>query len=351
MSIGDISQDHALKKTCLKTVSRSIRRQNKRRYCEVSSSKRKRALKIRRKALLGKHILTRVILVPDHLRYYARKKIRKVIEDFFAEVDDRLKNGQQVILDFSKVERLYPCGLLILMGWVTEWTKDFPRKISAKYPKNDLVEQMLQRVAVLEQLGLPPRKQTVDHDDVKRWHYFHGKNADATPLEPFFEELKVLLGEEKQVGLGNCITEAMINVGHHAYKNGGPWWSFATISKNTIFIGLYDRGESVPATLLSKPLISDYLTAKMWFEERGDGQLITAAVGGRTRTQLPYRGKGLPEMLEFTKSSPDSELGIFSRYGYFVYDDQKLESTGRLSSLIKGTLVLWKLNLSEVKDD
>ncbi len=50
-------------------------------------------------------------------------------------------------------------------------------------------------------------------------------------------------------------------------------------------------------------------------------------------------------MLEFTKSYPDSELGIYSRHGFFRYDGQ--ESAGRLSSPIKGTLVIWMIKVRE----
>lgn len=286
--------------------------------------------------------------VPAKLRYYVQTEYRREIETFFQDVDSLLQRGKTVMLDFSKVQVLYPCGLLILMGWVDEWIRKFPNKVGGIYPEVDLVEQMLQHVEVLKKLGLSARKE-VFHDDVTRWHYFHGTNADATPIEPFMEELQMLLGVEKQLGLGNCVTEAMINVGHHAYEDNkhGRWWIFATISNGSVFIALYDRGESVPATLLAKPKVMDFLTGRMWSLGRGDSHLITAAVGGRTRTELPYRGKGLPEMLEFTKSYPNSELGIYSRNGFFRFSEQV--SSGKLKTPIKGTLVIWRLNIASIK--
>lgn len=288
--------------------------------------------------------------VPERLRYYVQTEHRRGIEIFFQDVDIHLQCGKSVILDFSKVQALFPCGLLILMGWVDEWIKNFPNKISGIYPEVDLVEQMLQQVDVLRKLGLPERRE-IFHNDVTRWHYFHGTNADATPIEPFMEELQRLLGIEKQLGLGNCVTEAMINVGHHAYQQDkhGSWWIFATISNGSVFVALYDRGESVPATLLAKPKVMDFLSGRMWSLGRGDSHLITAAVGGRTRTELPYRGKGLPEMLEFTKKFPNSELGIYSRNGFFRFSNQ--ESSGKLKTPIKGTLVIWRLNVAVKEND
>lgn len=286
------------------------------------------------------------IEVPAQLKYYSPRNYRRPVEDFFLRTERHLAAGTRVQLNFSHVERLYPCGALVLMGSVDSWIRKYPGLLSATYPRNDLVEQMLQHVEVLQKLGLPPRKEIV-HDDVTRWHYFHGRNADATPIEPFMLELQALLGEEQQVGLGNCVTEAMINVRHHAYDgdSGGPWWIFATITERRVFIALYDRGDSIPATLLAKPELADYVSGRVWSSRRGDPQLIAAAVGGRTRTKLPYRGKGLPEMLEFTKKYPNSHLGILSRHGLFRYDTD--QHTAKLSNAIAGTLVIWILDIPE----
>lgn len=327
-----------------KLIERANRQQHLQTLRELRTSGFARAKDIRDGAMTASSLMPVRKIVPTRLKYYARREYRRLVESFFEDVNSCLRQGKRVLLDFSKVEALFPCGVLILMGWVDEWVESYPGRVSANYPKVDLVEQMLQHVEVLKKLGLPSRKQ-IFHDDVTRWHYFHGNDADATPIEPFMLELKDLLGEEQQLGLGGCVTEAMINVRHHAYQGHkrAPWWIFATVAQDKVFVALYDRGESVPATLLSKPAVMDFLTAKVWSSGRADGRLITAALGGRTRTQLPYRGKGLPEMLEFTKMYPNSELGIFSRNGFFRYDDTR-ESTGILKSSIKGTLVIWMLN-------
>ena len=325
-----------------------LRRQKFARRRAIRASRKQRVRRARNRVRIAVAAIPNAIPTPPNLIYYARRQARREVEDFLEHVSSQLARGRKVCLDLKTLERLYPCGLLIFMGWIDEWTAKYPNQLTATYPEDDLVEQMLQHVGVLGKLGLTSRKK-IEHDDVKRWHYFWGRNADATPIEPFMLELQKILGEEKQLGLGNCVTEAMTNVRHHAYEGeeGGPWWIFATISKGTVFVALHDRGESVPATLLSKPSLSDFLTARMWTAGRGDGRLITAAVGGRTRTALPYRGKGLPEMLEFTRSYPNSELGIFSRRGFYRFDGQ--ESMGKLVKPIKGTLVIWMLRLGENK--
>lgn len=290
--------------------------------------------------------LVALIKVPVYVRYYAGKDQRKKFGRFLERIENHLIMGKSVFLDFTETKQLFPCGVLIVMGAVDDWVKRFPNRLSANYPTNDLVEQMLQHVGVLQKLNLSPRKK-ISHDDVTRWHYFTGMNVDATPIEPFMEQVRAVVGEEAQMGLADCVNEAMTNVCHHAYKNGGgQWWIFATISNNRIFVAMHDRGASIPATLLEKPEILDYLTGRIWRQGRADGKLISAASEGRTSTKLPHRGKGLPEMLQFAKASENGELAIYSRHGFFRFSDhEKIESIGRLTKPIVGTLIVWMLNL------
>lgn len=286
-------------------------------------------------------------VAPEHFKYYAPSQQRKELEVFFEKINHHLINNRKVKIDFSKVKQLYPCGVLVLMGWIDEWNKKYPSKITANYPADDLVEQMLCHVGVLEKLGLKKRKES-SHNDVLRWHYMHENDANAEAIENFLIELQKILGEEKQVELGGCISEAMTNVRHHAYQDGvnSPWWIFSAISEGSILIALHDRGMTIPKTVRQKPNLQEkILRLNSKDTPHADIELITAAVGGRTRTGLPYRGRGLSEMLEFTKKYKNSELGIFSNRGFFRFDGQEHQS--HLGTRLKGTLIIWQVLLSE----
>lgn len=330
------------KSTCARRAKNAIRSRIK----VMAARRRSRKSKSPRSSVQRHSVAS--ILVPVHVRYYANKDQRKEFGRFLERVEHYLVLGRKVFLDFSVTKRLFPCGVLIVMGVVDDWVQRFPSRVSANYPADDLVEQMLQHVGVLQKLGLSPRKK-ISHDDVTRWHYFTGMNVDATPVEPFMEQVRAVVGEEAQMGLADCVNEAMTNVRHHAYEKngGGRWWIFATISEKRIFVAMHDRGASIPATLLEKPEIWDYLTGRVWRQGRADGKLISAAAEGRTSTKLPYRGKGLPEMLQFTKAAANGELAIYSRRGFFRFSGrEQLESVGRLTKPITGTLIVWMLNLS-----
>ncbi len=289
-----------------------------------------------------------IINVPEQICYSLDKQRRVLLSCFFNQVEQLLKSHSKVVLNFNKTKKLYPCGVLLFLEKIDEWVEEYPNKITGTYPADELVEQMLQRLEILEKVGLPPRR-VISHTDVTRWHYFTGMKVDASQVEPFMIEVRALVGEEEQMKLADCINEAMTNVRHHAYdvRLEGRWWIFAQINENGVFVALHDRGATIPRTLLEKPAVMDYLTGKVWQMGRADGKLIAAAVGGRTSTQLPYRGKGLPEMLQFTQSATNGELAIYSRKGFFKYASRmSFETVGKLTHPIDGTLIIWMIKLA-----
>lgn len=286
---------------------------------------------------------------PERLVFHVKRRERERFERFVRSVERSLECGTGVIIDFSDIKRLYPCGLLLLMGLITEWLNLYPGRLKAKYPKDDLAEQMLQHVNVLQSLGLPARKQ-VTHNDVNRWHYLSGSNVDTGPFDGFMKQVAELAGADAQAGLYECISEAITNVKHHAYHDraGEGWWAFCTVSDRKIFVAVRDRGATIPATLLEKQTGEDRLKLRKLRGKAADPELIASAVGGRTRTRLPHRGKGLREMYAFTQRSASSELGIYSRNGYFQYipKRQRPEASGMIDQAVKGTLLIWMISLT-----
>lgn len=321
----------------------------------TSAQRLKKIHKERRRSIRSRRVRNKrpqsygavTVAVPAHLRYHGSSVTRQVFDKFVRDVSIGLAMGRAVRLDFSKTERLFPCGLLLFLGHLDCWVGKHRAQMSCTYPENDVVEQMLQSAKVFAQLGLSPRKVVADHDVVK-WHQFEGHNADATPIEPFLEEVREATGEEWQLGLGSCIVEALTNVKKHAYldKAASHWWMFATVNLEAkkIFVAMHDRGDSIPATLLAKPGLIDQVTLRK-IRRGGDCELISAAAGGRTRTRLYYRGRGLPEMVEFTERHKGNALAIYSRRGYFVMGDGgSLKATGTLNDPVDGTLLIWTLN-------
>lgn len=311
--------------------------------CKCKPNKR-----INRRSGHDSHIKT--VRVPKLLQYHVPRQTRYIFEEFTKDVEFNLNQGRSVLIDFSDTIRLYPCGLLLLMGLIESWNNSYPGKLQATYPLDDRVEQMLQQVQLLEKLGLPARK-TITHIDVTRWHYFSGVDVDAGQTDPFKLEMLNIIPEEEGLALFDCINEAMTNVKQHAYSKGneGGWWMFATVSESKIYVAIHDRGMSIPVTLLNRPTVGDIFKIRH-FRRDADGELIAAATGARTNTKLPWRGQGLPEMLEFASKYPKSGLGIYSRNGFFRYSPDNTHAHGKLDTAVNGTLVLWMVDLSREQE-
>lgn len=337
-----------------------LSQKQKERQCRLSCYRAKRLrqirahvrankIHVRRRRAQGQKYGIHNCPAPRVLAYHGSHAQRLSFDEFVDSIEASLCRGRRTCIDFRKVERLFPCGMLLFLGRLDGWFQQYPGMLSGKYPDDDLVEQMLQSANVLQRLGLEARK-TITHNDVKRWHQFEGDNVDATPIEPFLVQVRAEADTALQMGLADCINEAISNVKNHAYEatESSRWWMFATIDSDRkhIFVAVYDRGDSVPGTLLRKPGIGDAVMLRK-LRRGGDCELIAAALGGRTRTRLPYRGKGLPEMLDFTFAHADNGLAIYSRHGYFVGSGaSRSQVKGTLRRVIDGTLLIWTLNYS-----
>jgi hypothetical protein len=292
-----------------------------------------------------------VVTPPKQLRFHGDLNDRRAFSDFINRVEEVLSIGCVALINLRELDRLYPCGLLLFMGNVRSWRDQFPGKVIGNYPGNEVVEQMLQSVGILEKLGLENRISEISHTEVTKWRYYTGTEADAQEMAPFMDEIRALIGADNQSMLYDSVVEAMTNVRQHAYAGGEStkWWMFATISQSGIMVAVYDRGASIPGTLLRKPGFTEYFTKLRAGRKKKDAWLIRLAAFGHSSTKLAYRGKGLPEMLESTRAMVGSSLGIYSRGGFFRCEGEPAHETCyRLDYPILGTLVLWRIKLPEV---
>lgn len=292
------------------------------------------------------------ILPPQELRFHGMRENCRAFTAFVQGAEAELERGRSVKLDLAVIKILFPCGLLLFMAYVHSWSQKYPGKLSASMPRDTVVEQMLQKVGLLAKLNLVSTT-PISHEDVLRWYFFTGTDVNLSAVEPFMDRVRELASEESQSYLMDCLNEAVTNVRHHAYhdtsKVGGetPWWVFATISKNMVTVAVHDRGASIPGTLMGKPGVKEQVLSWVVGRKHRDARILEAAVNGRSRTKLAYRGKGLPEMLEFTARTKGSSLGIYSRQGaFFHHTVSDAMQTFGLNVDMRGTLILWSLALT-----
>ncbi|MCP3467990.1 hypothetical protein [Bradyrhizobium sp. CCGUVB23] len=167
-----------------------------------------------------------------------------------------------------------------------------------------------------------------------------GSDVDMTPVNSaiaaVFQKGRGDLG--LRVQLASAVTDAVENVRGHAYPREwfNPmtsvplWWFTGAVDQSTglVTLAIYDQGISIPKAL---PLKWDINLLMQRFRDlftlnfdasdpTYDGQAIDMAMQlAASSTGLPYRGKGLPKILEIIRSCPSGKLRVVSRSGECIY--------------------------------
>lgn len=162
----------------------------------------------------------------------------------------------------------------------------------------------------------------------------------------------------------SAISEALTNVVQHAYPKNiklppytfEKFWVSASANKTSrlLTIAIYDHGVSIPVTY---PQAENMLTVIQSYisilkqkvlpnskTKHLDGAYIQAAMKfGNSRTELTYRGRGLPEMYNLLNHIGNGQLSIYSRYGWCVRHSDDKFTNGTEDIPLTGTLVEWSL--------
>lgn len=274
---------------------------------------------------------------------------RASVISFIRQVEGALQAGRRVKIDLGRTAQLHPCGTLVFLAHLTVWEAMFPNRLQATYPKDDVVEQMLQHFEVLQRLGLSTRKQ-ITHERVKFWRYFTGADMSAEIYKELTKLVLQNIEHPTRQLFADCLNEAVTNVVNHAYEiehaslppqRVRNWWMFSEAKDGNMFVAIYDLGITVPESLRRRPEWSDFLRGRKFSDRR---LVKTAVTSPRTSTKLEYRGKGFPEMLEFSRKLADGGLSIFSKKGGFTYNALAAQqSSHKFQCSLPGTLVLWAI--------
>ena len=152
------------------------------------------------------------------------------------------------------------------------------------------------------------------------------------------------------------LSEAMVNVGQHAYPSASAtpsskfWWQSASFDRRdrTLTVMFYDQGIGIPALLGPNGLLE---RMRVRFVGWPDSLKIkTAMKYGRSSTRRDEdRGKGLQDMVKFARAYPEGRLSIYSGKGLYriehTSDDKVRVLLRDFKTSIGGTLIEWSVRL------
>lgn len=286
---------------------------------------------------------------------------RTSLIQYIRKLKDRINdNGvSNVIIDFSKVKELHPCGTLLIVAEI-ERLLQLPaavKKLGAVYPTDRVVEQMFQHIHLLERLGLPPRIESINASNVVAWLYASGHEGD---LDSIAEELPKILTEgsntELKTALLSGMAEAVANSSEHAYvkayntplpgKAQRKWWLFARQVDDDIAVVICDLGLGIPGTLEAnwKEELASYFKSRQGLKRQDHKMIQLAFTVGKTSTHKKNRGKGLKDILKVVREQKVGILSIYSNRGVYALDNQSGSETSHdEKNSICGTIVQWKI--------
>ncbi|MFC5697490.1 hypothetical protein ACFPU0_18225 [Pseudomonas sp. GCM10022186] len=280
---------------------------------------------------------------------------------FFRRLKDAVRdpNISNVVIDFSKVTQLHPCGTLLFLAEIERLleSSEASKKLSALYPTDRVVEEMFQHVGLLARLGLEPRIEEICAQNVVAWLYASGHEGD---LDSIAEMLPKVLTEgsntELRVALLSGMAEAVANSSEHAYlkvmKTPLPgikpqkWWLFARQVDDDIAVVICDLGRGIPGTLEAnwKEELASYFKTRSGLKRLDHKMIRLAFTVGKTSTDKKNRGKGLKDILKVVQEQKVGSLYIYSNKGVYGLDNTNGSSASHdEKNSINGTIVQWKI--------
>lgn len=308
------------------------------------------------------------VLAPEAFSLEHANERRKLLRMIATIRQHAIKNGTPVLIDFSATRRMYPSGTLFFLAELDRLRVACGDRqlFRGNYPRDRVVEQVLQQVGILGMLHLKARLSTSSFpENVRHWKHASDELAEGKKAGPLVERYTGRLATSLTRGLYAGITEAMTNSVQHAYvgERGDElsdrqsarcrrWWMFSQERDGKLTVALCDLGIGIPASLADAekwaPDFIERLLASLGFGAQ-DSSLIRAAVEiHRTSTGMEHRGKGLGEILDVVRKARSGHLSIMSNRGFFRHNGATGEDESRdYPGSILGTLVQWEIPLPE----
>jgi hypothetical protein len=265
-------------------------------------------------------------------------------------------------LDFSRIRFISPSAALVLASEVDRWNQKAGGRLHANVASwHDDIRRLLYEMGYFALLNKPAPERLEPAKNTVFLPFIRGdlNSRDAGKLA---KELRIKI--EQIVGfaikrhlLFEGLSEAITNVGQHAYPDPSPytvrqWWVSASYDKEErrLWVMFYDQGAGIPATL---PTSDIYEAMKEYFNQWKDSEKIKAAMEiGRTSTNLTERGKGLQNLVEFPTRHVEGHLSIYSLCGlYRLVSKWNGNSASTATELrdhgtsIGGTLIEWSVKV------
>ena len=273
--------------------------------------------------------------------------------------------GNKIIrsIGFHKIKSISPSAALVLASEIDQWKKHAGTRLKADIETwNENIKRILCQMGFFDLLKIQkPNTELHKHDTIFlpfKTGCVDGCEHGGTIARQLRVEIEEVIGHLiHRSSLFEGISEAITNVGHHAYPHAGyftpkHWWLSASYNnvERELYVIFFDQGIGIPKTL-PKSKLFEYM--KDFFHAWTDSQKIKAAMEyGRSSTGLEERGKGLQNLLSFARANREGRLTIYSLCGRFSVEFKPgcdaeigIQRNHDNRTSIGGTLIEWSVRL------
>ena len=266
-------------------------------------------------------------------------------------------------VDFRPIRKVTPTAALVLVAELYRWNRILSAKRGrgrARLRTRDVsqwdidVRELLDDMGFFDLLQVDGPVDDAEPEPSRQRTRFVKFRTNRKPEGSMIRELRkedlepVFGAIPSSARLYGALTEAMINVGQHAYAEGTfcPNWylSAAHDVDGSVSVMIYDQGIGIPKSLPAK-----------WREQirglivSGAAEMIEAAHElSRTASGVAYRGQGLQrdvrEYLEYMEG--DGEYRVLSLEGEYIRrreNGNKHDILRNHDHALPGTLIIWRL--------
>jgi hypothetical protein len=268
-------------------------------------------------------------------------------------------------VDLSTIRYLEPSAAVCLVAELDRWQRLSGRPLQARTLNNwdPEVRRLLSAVGFFKLLGttIPPHASVGLPASERVWFEFSSHTVtDGKAAKALRQKMQASFGSLKKLKLHlyGPLIEAIKNAVEHAYppgflsdtesnRIGQRWWMLGAVDRVrlTVSISILDVGVSIPRSLPGSSLWSSIAGALLPGYDSDDKRLLSAFEYGRSRTHLPERGKGLPQIIALVDQHPDNHVRVYSRRGFYHASGTRPGVSTLHGLPFSGTLIHWELAL------
>lgn len=346
----------------MKRLSKQMRQWLKQRQAKLRKQQSKPDVRQKTSNTVKKLWWDRNIDAPESFRLRENDTHTNLL-NFIKDVCTPEKPDEKLRIDFKQTTRVNVDALLLFKA---NLERELRRKSGGciKIAPADLssVNAVLTRVGILELCGQDFHINPSQDKSVLNWELLQGDAKDKLQPEAIHQFLARTLGCNVPKVLFAAVREALLNIKHHAYRQGdGKWWLMTRLHKeDKVFtVVACDLGRGIPNSIkqgeeATQKEIRKKLQALLESLPLGnsvkDSKIIEESMQyGVSRTKKGYRGKGLPKMKEVVELSQATKASISicsDRGCYTQLGGRETPILRDYPNSIGGTVVTWTIPMN-----